>query len=155
MSPFAPVLLGPSEVERGTASLAWGKRNWIQDMRAPESSFSPLSHGGVFRDYEASHILVGSKGRLKFNKYSVSGAYPCVVSHNNKPCVIVSFFTDHAAEAWRGWCYSPGGSHSCKVKEMSTKSVRFQNCPCLAFSTLPTTCNPYILSSFGLWSPYI
>lgn len=44
MSPFAPVLLGPSEVERGTASLAWGKRNWIQDVRAPESSFSPLSH---------------------------------------------------------------------------------------------------------------
>ena len=61
-------------------------------MRAPESSFSPLSHGGVFRDYEASHILVGSKVRLKFNKYSVSGAYPCVVSHNNKPCVIASLF---------------------------------------------------------------
>ena len=90
-SPFAAVLLGPSEVEGGTASLLWGKRNWVQNMRAPESSFSSLSHGGVFRVCEACHILVGSKGRLKFNKHSASGAFPFVISHNYKPGVIVCF----------------------------------------------------------------
>ena len=45
-------------------------------MRAPESSFSPLSHGGVFRVCEACHILVGSKGRLKFNKHSAIWSVP-------------------------------------------------------------------------------
>lgn len=64
MLPVAPVLPGRRRARSSgrTASLAWGKGNWVED----ESRLVVV----FFRDGEACHIAVGSEGRLKFNKQS-------------------------------------------------------------------------------------